>query len=730
MPLSIGSRLGPYEVVASLGAGGMGEVYRARDTRLGRDVAIKVLLAAFAADPDRLRRFEQEARAVAALNHPHICQLYDVGPGYLVLEYVEGERLHGPMPVDEAVRVALQIASALEAAHERHILHRDLKPANIMVTRAGTAKLLDFGIAKLLGVPDGGTEDVTRTIEGAVVGTAAYMSPEQAEGKPLDARSDVFSFGAVLYEILSGTRAFAGHATAQVVSAVLRADPRAIQAPAALDRIVRRCLQKAPSQRFQTMVDVRVALEQLSAKPADLQPSIAVLPFANLSGDKENEYFGDGLAEEIINLLTRIPGLKVIARTSAFAFKDKHQDVRRIAEALGVTSVLEGSVRKAGSRIRVTAQLITAADGSHLWSERYDREMADVFAVQDDIAAAITGALHMTLSRASLPVRRHTPTVPAYEHYLKGLYHSQTWTPESMSRAQEHFERAIALDPQFALAHAELGHFFHRLAIYGLMPPREALPLMRDEARKAIAIDASLPEGHAMLGTAAAMFDYNWPEAERHFQLAMAEGAAPLVHRYYAHYYLLPLGRGREGVEHHDIALKGDPLNLAAREERAVCLLAAGRHADAEDELRRSLELDETRWFPYFVLSQAHALDGRVDDALPLAEEAHRLAPWFLPAVGLLAALLERAGDTDRAETLALKLRPDHGYGDAIGPAMYRLLRGDLDATADWAEKAIEERHPAVFFFLNVTATALRSTPRWPALARLMNLPEGAGREA
>jgi len=725
MTLSIGTRLGPYEIVGPLGSGGMGEVYRARDPRLGRDVAIKVLPEAFAADPDRLRRFEHEARTIAALNHPHICQLHDIGPGYLVLEYVEGAPLQGPMAVEHALRLALQIASALEAAHRRSILHRDLKPANIMVTREGTAKLLDFGLAKLIGSPEGGPEDLTRTVEGTVLGTAAYMSPEQAEAKPLDARSDVFSFGAVLYEMLSGTRAFAGHTAAQVLSAVLRDDPPRLDVPPALERIVRRCLAKQPLHRFQTMQELKAALEDVSAESGDRRPSIAVLPFENMSGDRENEYFSDGLAEEIINALTRIPGLKVIARTSAFAFKGRHEDVRRIAEALGVKNVLEGSVRKAGSRIRVTVQLITAADGSHLWSERYDRELADVFAVQDEIATAITGALQVTLSAASMPARRYTPNLPAYEHYLKALYDSQRRTPESMARAQKHFERAIELDPQFAVAHAEFGHLFHQLATYGFMPPREALPLMRKEARRALAIDASLPEGHAMLGTAAAMFDYDWPEAERHFRLAMAHGVVPpLVHLYYALYCLLPTGRAQEAVHHYTLVLNEDPLNLAARAERAVCLRAALRYTEGNDELRQVLDLDETFWFPYFMLGVNLALDGQFEEAFSMAEEAYRVAPWFKPIVGFQAAMLKRAGEMDRAEKLIEQLRPKGEYGDPIGPAIFHLLCGEMDATADWTEKAIEQRQPAVLFFVNAHATALRSSARWPALARMMNLPE------
>jgi eukaryotic-like serine/threonine-protein kinase len=728
MPLAVGAKLGPFEIVAPLGAGGMGEVYRARDTRLDRDVAIKVLPEAFAADRDRLRRFEQEARSIAALNHPHICQLHDVGPGYLVLEYVQGDVLRGPMPVEDALRVARQIASALDAAHERGILHRDLKPANVLVTRASSpaetrAKLLDFGIAKLMDAPDGGSDDATKTSAGAVIGTVAYMSPEQAEGQALDARSDVFSFGAMLYEILSGRRPFAGVSTAQVLGALLRDDPAALDAPPPVERIVRKCLAKRPSDRFQSMRELRAALDTLTA--SDLPPSIVVLPFENISGDKENEYFSDGLAEKIINALTRVPGLKVIARTSAFAFKGKHEDVRRIAGALGVSKVLEGSVRKAGSRIRVTAQLIDASDGTHVWSERYDRELADVFAVQDEIAAAITSALRVTLSGPS-PGRRHTPNLPAYDHYLKALYLCDARTPQTMVHAREHFERAIALDPQFALAHAEFGHLYHQLGTYGMMAPLDALPLMRRHTHRALEIDPSLPEGRAMLGTVS-MFDFDWPEVERQFRLATSHGAVPSrVRRYYAHYYLLPVGRADEAVQNYQVGIAEDPLNLQFRAEWALCLRAAGRRTDCDDELRKVIQIDSGFWFPYFLLGVNRALDGDLEEAVTISERAYELAPWFKPIVGFRAAMLRRTGHAEAAD----RMRAEHldfrdGYGDPIGPAIFHLLSGELDAVADWAQKAIEQRQIAVLFFLHGHATVLRTTPRWPALATMMNLNSG-----
>jgi eukaryotic-like serine/threonine-protein kinase len=723
MSLTPGTRLGSYDIVAFLGRGGMGEVYRAHDSRLGRDVAIKVLSSGGDADPGRVRRFEQEARAIAALNHPHICQIYDVGPGYLVLEFLEGAPLRGPLPPEEAARLAVQVADALHAAHQKGILHRDLKPANIFITNDGRAKVLDFGLAKVMTAE----AEVTQTSEGVVAGTAAYMSPEQAQGHALDARSDVFSLGAVLYEMLSGARAFGGDTRAEILSAVLRDEPPPLIAPDTLGHVVRRCLAKHPGQRFASMLEVKAALESRSALASvDAKASIAVLPFENISGDKENEYFGDGLAEEIINLLARIPDMKVIARTSAFAFKGKHEDVRKIALALGVTTVLEGSVRKAGDRIRVTAQLITASDGSHLWSERYDRQLADVFTLQDEIATAITTALQVRLSTRTQPARRHVPDLQAYEHHLKALYDTSRRTPESMAAAQKHLERAITLDRRFAAAHAQLANLHGLLCGYGVISPREALPRMREEAREALAIDPHLPEGHAMLGTVAAWFDFDWPEAERHFRFAMAQGTvSPLVRVNYAMYCLLPTGRAQEAADHHAIALKEDPLNLMARAERAVCLRSALQYARGNEELRQILELDETFFFPYFMLGVNLSADGQMDEARRLAERGFAIAPWFKPMVGLLAAVLTRSGETDRAQMLLRQhLSPEQGYVDPIGPAVFHLVNGDVDPMADWVEKAIEERQFAVFFFLRSHGQMLRASPRWPALARMLKLPD------
>jgi len=695
MPLSAGTRLGPYEILSALGAGGMGEVYRARHTRLERDVAIKVLPEPFAADPDRLRRFEHEARAIAALNHPHICQLHDIGPGYLVLEYIEGEPLQGPMAAEHALPLALQMVSALEAAHRRGILHRDLKPMNIMVTREGTAKLLDFGLAKFVSVD----ADVTRTLDGTVLGTAPYMSPEQAQGEPLDARSDVFSFGALLYEMLSVNRAFGGGSTADVLCAVLRDDPRPIQAPPALERIVRRCLAKQRGERFQTMGELRAALEQAApeptAKPAARQPSIAVLPFANMSADKENEYFSDGLAEEIINVLAHVPGMKVAGRTSSFFFRGKDVEFGEIGRRLNVDHILEGSARKAGNRIRVTAQLIKVADGFHLWSERYDREMTDIFAIQDEITHAITSALEVRLSLEAAPIRRHTPNLRAYEAYLKARDLWYKATPESLARAKESLDHAVALDPEFPLAYSLLGLYYSMLAALGIRPAHEVIPLARAAEHEALRVEPSLPEAHALLGVWAGTYDYDWKEAERQWRLAMArEPASSHIFLWYGNHYLLPIGRPVDAVEAMARGLAGDPLNPLYRHHLAVGLRHAGRLEDAEAELRTVLELDENFPPALGTLGAVCAQQGRFGEALTLTERAYALTPWANPIIGQLAALLVRAGATSRAEALVEKLRPGTACGASTGLAIFHALCGEFDRAAGWTEHAIEERYP------------------------------------
>ena len=712
--LSVGSQLGPYRIESSIGVGGMGEVYKATDIRLNRSVAVKILHRAHS------DRFKRETRAIAALNHPNICTLYDVGPDYLVMEYVEGKPLSGPLAPDTAIRLALEIAAALEVAHRKGIIHRDLKPGNILVTSSGV-KLLDFGLAKLIEHAPAADSTVTETQAGTILGTAPYMSPEQAEGKPLDPRSDIFSFGLVLYEMLCGRRAFTGPTPLSVLAAILHREPEPLNAPPRLVQIVMRCLRKDPDDRFQTMTEVKTELVKESARPAEHAPSIAVLPFTNLSADKENEYFSDGLTEEIINVLAHTPGLRVIARTSAFAFKGKEQDIAAIAEKLNVRTILEGSVRRAGSRIRVAAQLINAEDRSHLWSERYDRELSDVFAVQDEMASAIAGALQVKLATNSSGRSEHHPNLPAYEAYLKGLHQLFKNTPESLSRSKQYLQQAANLDPEYVAPHVALGECQIWLAVHGLEPPGESMLLVRQEARRTHELDPSAPLGHAMLGLVAGAFDHDWKEVQRRFELAMScSPISGLVRWPYANFVLAPFGRFREAAEQMEKWLDQDPLNVAARSELAFFLGHAELYDRALAAAQLALEVDETYWFAHYVMSEIHVSAGKLSDALTSAEAAFRLAPWNSRVAGLLAGILACNGNIHQAEELIKKL----SKSGPVGMLLYHLLCSDADTMAEWYEKAIKDRELfAILYAQAPIIKPVRQSVHWPRLARMMNLP-------
>jgi eukaryotic-like serine/threonine-protein kinase len=694
MPMSSGDKLGPYEILSPIGAGGMGEVWKARDTRLDRVVAIKTIKGQHSA------RFEQEARAVAALNHPHICQIYDVGPDYLVLEYIEGVPLRGPLALEEAVRIAIQIAGALEAAHAKGILHRDLKPGNILMTASG-AKLLDFGLAKLAA-----DADATQTI--GVSGTPLYMSPEQAEGKVLDPRSDVFSFGSVLYEALTGHRPF------DSLAAVLRDEPAPLQSHAW--DIVKRCLAKTPGTRFQSMAEVRIALEQIRAKPAEQQPSIAVLPFTNMSADKQQEYFSDGLAEEILNGLAQVKGLKVIARTSSFAFRGKEQDITKIAETLRVGTILEGSVRWAGSRLRVTAQLIDAVDGSHLWSQRYDREMADIFAIQDEISAAIVDALKVKLA----PAKRfaaHAPNLDAYHAYLKGRHHASLIAPNEVERAKSYFEQAIALDASYAEPWAGLAGCYLALAMERPdSQPRELMRPAREAAQRAVDLDSSKPEGHLWLARVAAL-DYDWTEAMRRYRLAVAcGGIAPHEQATCALFLLLPLQLLDEALAVCDAAIAADPLAAMPRLARAVVLRAQGLLDESCTELRRLLELHGGFYVGLIHLGYGLFLQKRLEEAAAILEKARELAPWHMGGAALLAAALQRTGQPERAEELIAAF-----VGTPTFASVFYAVTGDFERAAAEFSKLIEMRHPVALLSVEM-ARKFRDSSWGQDLLRRVNL--------
>ena len=698
-----GTELGPYEILAPIGAGGMGEVWKARDTRLNRIVAIKRIKGRHSA------RFQQEARAIAALNHPNICQIYDVGPDYLVMEYIDGKPLKGPLAEDEAVRLALQIAGAIEEAHGKNILHRDLKPGNIMVTAKGAVKLLDFGLAKLMA-------DVDATETMGVMGTPLYMSPEQVEGKALDARSDIFSFGSVLYELLAGSRAFSS------LAGVLCDEPVPLRSSAG--DVVKRCLSKQPEQRFQSAAEVKAVLEKIAANPAGQQPSIAVLPFANLSADKENEYFSDGLSEEIINALTKVIGLKVTARTSAFSFRGKDVEIGEIARKLNVEHVLEGSVRKFGNRIRVTAQLIKAADGFHVWSERYDRELIDVFAIQDEISAAIAGQLKVSLTARG--PKKHVPAIAAYEALLQGRHHLHKFTPASLARALECLRRSLSIDPDYAEAHSGLAVYYGRMAWAGLVDPRETVPKARAAAQKALSLDDDLAEAHATLGAVSATGEHDWVAAGNHFRRALElDRASPEVAVPYAIWYLRPLGRLEEALAELEAVRQRDPLSVMARTESAHMLLLMRRYEASAEMAEQALDLEPNYSVALCRLVDARIEQKRYEEAIALAQRAVQIdGRWLMPLVylGLAYAAAGQIGDVRQVlgEMHELAKR---GHTHAAAFAGIYVALGEIDTAVEWLEKAIDHWEPIVTTLKVLPVfDPIRSHPRYPSLLRKMNL--------
>jgi serine/threonine protein kinase/tetratricopeptide (TPR) repeat protein len=745
----IGSRLGPYEITAKLGHGGMGEVYRATDTRLERDVAIKVLPPAFAADSARLARFKREAQTLAALNHPNIAHIYELAEGALVMELVEGDDLslliaRGALPLAEALPIARQIAEALESAHEQGIVHRDLKPANVKVRADGAVKVLDFGLAKAMDnrvAPsadpgDSPTLTAPGTKLGMVLGTAAYMAPEQARGKSVDKRADIWAFGAVLYEMLSGARAFKGDETLEVLAAVLRQDidwtALPPETPVRIRRLLSRCLDRDVKHRLRDIGEARVAIAEELAAPGEVASSaagtdhdvqsIAVLPFVNLSADMGNEYFSDGLAEEIINALTKVTDLRVIARTSAFAFRGREQDLRTIGARLRVGTLLEGSVRTAGNRIRVGVQLIKVADESHLWSERYDREMTDVFALQDEISQAVANALKVKLS----PPRRQTGDIEAFQSYLQGLYWYQRYTPESLSRAQESFERALECDPGYAHAHAGLAVFYYGLGALGSKRMNEMATLAKAAAERALAIDETLSEAHAVLGVVAGAVEYDWEQAERHFQRAMAvDPIPPLVRVRYALYYLTPLRRFEEAVEQYQRALETDPLSMMVHFGLAFALYCQRRYRSAVEHARRAVDLYPDYWLVHFAMGLALSRDGSLQQAIASFETTVRLSPSFAHAAGFLASAYAEAGERDRAEKLMEETR-ERGRRAFVSPAVFAIYHaalGQAERMFEDLDAALAERDP---YLTRMDAEPLfepfRSDPRYRGLLARMKL--------
>lgn len=746
MPLAAGTQFGPYEVIRLLGAGAMGEVYQARDQRLNRFVALKLLPSGTVGDSGQQQRFVNEAQAASRLNHPNIVTVYDIseltGFYLIVMEFVDAKTLDelkstGELSLADAVQYAAQLADALDKAHSAGIIHRDLKPANIMVTKDKRVKVLDFGLAKLLdaAIPIAqtvsvGAEDKTilrsspGSKPGVILGTPAYMSPEQIQAKPADARSDVFSFGVVLYEMISGRNPFQRDTWTSTLDATLHDEPAplGVSVPAWIDNCVLRCLHKEPSGRFQNMAEVKAALAPPRVPGHIEAPSLAVLPFANFSGGKENDYFSDGLAEEILNALAKIPGLRVIARTSAFAFGSREHDLRAIGERLKVENILEGSVRSAGNHVRVTAQLIRVSDQSHLWSERYDREIEDVFAIQDEISRAIAHALKVRLTGPSA----RPANLEAYHNYLKGLYHHQRYSQDGLDKAKYFFEQALAEDSGYAPAYAGLAGQYYTLALLGLKRMTEVAPLAKAAAIKALAIDPNLSDAHSILGVISAIADYDWQTAERHFERALAIEPVPaLVRVRYVLFFRAWRAQFGPSVEQCLLALETDPLSMIVH---FALVLSYYWNRNFEGALRfaaRALMISADFVFVQFAMGMAQFQAGRVQESIQHMRKAVEIAPWYSVAAGYLSTALVYAGEPDAAEKLIQRLQEQSktNYISSVAFAVYHGAIGDVDRLFESLESALADRDPNLVGVMGEPLLdPFRSDSRYRALLGHMNL--------
>jgi eukaryotic-like serine/threonine-protein kinase len=712
-----------YKLTSKLGAGGMGEVYRATDTRLDREVAIKILPAALANDPERLARFTREAKVLASLNHPNIATIYGVEEGALVMELIEGDTLveriaNGPIPVEEAVHIARRIADALEYAHQRGVIHRDLKPANVKA--AVRVKVLDFGLSKVKETAGSSDETISgATQAGTILGTPAYMSPEQVACRPVDARSDVFSFGVLFYEMLSGKRAFYEGTSISTMEAVLHKEPQPLreiapQVSTALESIVTRCMAKDPSARFSGMGPVKQALKELAqpaARPSDT-PSIAVLPFANLSADKENEYFSDGLAEEILIALSQVDGLRVAARSSSFSFKGKNTEMSEIATKLHVASLLDGSVRRAGNRVRVTVQLVDAKNGFQLWSKRYDRQMEDIFEVQDEIARAIADQLEVTLGAGVKPA---TQNLEAYELYLKGRHLCSQRSPSSVRLGMKCFQQALEFDPGSALAWSGLADCYGILRVYGWISHEESQPPALAAVTKAAELAPELWEVNFSRAVYTFYFVTNWREAGPHFKKAIEiNPRSSLAHAYYAIFLALER-RPEEASTHVTLASQLDPLSPFIHGLASLSFVNARQIEPALRLAQQAVELQADYLFGNWAKGLALCLLGRDEEAVETLEKvivASR-APLF---IGLLGTAYGRAGRREDATRLLHELEDRGSRGEFI-PA-FTLLSvhaglGEIPAIRQALANAQAEFTPA--FSLTATSALfldkLRSDP-------------------
>lgn len=744
----VGQRISHYKILEKLGEGGMGIVYKAEDTKLERTVALKFLSPEVIMAADAKERFFIEARAAAALNHSNIVTVYEIdeyeGQIFMAMEYVEGEDLEqkiasGPIAIDEVVKIAIQTAEGLLEAHEKGIVHRDIKSANIMINERGRVKIMDFGLARLKG-----QTGLTRA--GTTIGTLAYMSPEQCRGEIVDHRTDIWSLGVVLYEMVTGQLPFKGDYAHAVIYATMNEAHEPITAPRGeavekLRQVVDKALAKNRDHRYAHVNELLADLWSIEKRfktkiidvpsPTEPVPSIAVLPFADMSPEKDQEYFCNGMAEELINALAKIEGLRVASRTSAFQFKEDGYDINEVGRKLKVETVLEGSVRKAGNKLRITAQLIKAADGYHLWSEKFDRDTGDIFAVQDEISLAIVQHLKVTLfgdEKAKL-VKRYTDNEEAYNLYLKGRYFWNRRHAGGMQKALECFQQAMESDPRYVLPYVGIADCFNILGFYGAVPAKTAFSKAKAAAGKALEIDDTLGEAHASLGWISTMYDWDWAAAEKEFKTSFALNPKyATAHEWYA-LFLAVSGRFDEAISEAEKAQSLDPLSLMINAAVGTIFWLARQDDNALEQFQKALEMDPDFQLALLYSGCAYGSSGRYEEAIASLEKAARLPGGMIYSAGALGYVYAVSGQKEKALDLLsqIDVLMEKGYAMLLQKAYIYTGLGEIDRVFEFLEKAYSERESQLTFCRSIPyLDTLHGDPRFDELLKKIGFPQAA----
>jgi len=722
----IGQTISHYLVLEKLGEGGMGVVYKAEDNRLKRTVALKFLASSLTSNIEARKCFIHEAQAASALDHPNICTIHEIhetnqGQLFIAMAYYQGETLKekiakGPTCLQEALLLVRQIGEGLAKAHDKGIVHRDIKPANLMVVDSRLIKILDFGVAEF-------HHKSPLSNSGFLVGTPAYMSPEQASGKPVDQRSDIWSVGVVLYELLTANRPFAGENDSRLIDNILHQRPwplekflGAVSAP--MQKAVEKMLAKDPQDRYQTLYEFLCDLEsfekhtssasdtRVMAAPQPAVPSIAILPFVDLSAAKDQEYFCDGLAEEIMSSLARLKGLRVASRNAAFQFKGRNTDILEIGKSLNVQKVLEGSIRKGGNRMRIAVRLINTSDGFLVWADEYERELADIFAIQDDISGAVVTNLQLQLAGACGPgsARHYTENVEAYSHYLRGRFYWNKRTTDSIKRAVRHFEAAIQIDPHYALAYSGLADAHIVLCLYGRVAPAEGMPRAIEAAQRALQIDEWLPEAHISLGCAKAIYQWNWHEAEQAFMRGIElKPDYAGAHHWYAINLLTPLGRFDKAVLEAQRALDLEPFSLAIHAAIGLVYYFSRRYEDAIKYFKQALDKDPDFPANQFFLGQVYVQMARYQEAMDCFQQAMQIDRDNTNMRATYAHAAAASGKTAVARALLEELLTlsKKQYVSAYDIASVYIGLGEKETALSWLEKAADE-HAYLLSYLKV----------------------------